>query len=44
MRFGGVSAQGALGMEPDIELFYRKVQAVNGSVRTDVQRLVGEGL
>jgi hypothetical protein len=44
MRFGGVSAQGALGMEPDTELFYRKVQAVNGSVRTDVQRLVGRGV
>jgi Peptide N-acetyl-beta-D-glucosaminyl asparaginase amidase A len=44
MRFGGVSSQGALGMEPDTELFYRKVQAVNGSVRTDVQRLVGRGV
>jgi hypothetical protein len=25
MRFGGVSSQGALGMKPDTELFYRKV-------------------
>lgn len=44
MRFGGVSAQGALGMEPDTELFFRSVKAVNGTVREDVQRLVGKGV
>jgi Peptide N-acetyl-beta-D-glucosaminyl asparaginase amidase A len=44
MRFGGVSAQGALGMEPDTELFYRSVKAVNGTVKEDVQRLVGTGV
>ena len=42
MRFGGVSAQGALGMQPDTELFFRSVGAVNGTVREDVQRLVGK--
>lgn len=44
MRFGGKSAQGELGMEPDIELYFRKVAAANGSVRTDVERLVGKGV
>ncbi|KAE9382175.1 hypothetical protein N431DRAFT_320852 [Stipitochalara longipes BDJ] len=44
MRFGGVSAQGALGMEPDTELFFRSVKAVNGTVKEDVQRLVGKGV
>jgi hypothetical protein len=39
-----VSAQGALGMEPDTELFYRRVKAVNGTVREDLQRLVGRGV
>lgn len=44
MRFGGVSADGALGMEPDTELFYRSVKVVNGTVKDDVQRLVGSGV
>jgi hypothetical protein len=44
MRFGGKSAQGELGMEPDIELYFRAVKAVNGTLRSDVERLVGKGL
>lgn len=44
LRFGGKSAQGELGMEPDIELYFRSVAAANGSVRTDVERLVGKGV
>ena len=44
MRFGGMSTQGALGMQPDTELFFRVVAAVNGSVTTDEQRLVGDKL
>jgi hypothetical protein len=40
-RFGGTSASGALGMEPDTELYFRSVAAVNGSVVKDKERLVG---
>lgn len=42
LRFGGISSQGALGMQPDMELYFRRVAAVNGSVVRDEQRLVGE--
>jgi hypothetical protein len=41
-RFGGMSAQGALGMQPDTELFFRRAATVNGSVTRNGQRLVGE--
>ena len=41
-RFGGSSAQGALGMEPDTELFFRDVAAANGTVVRDIQRVVGQ--
>jgi hypothetical protein len=44
VRFGGRSAQGELGMEPDIELYFRRVGAANGSVMMDVERLVGKGV
>lgn len=44
VRFGGKSAQGELGMEPDIELYFRNVGAVNGTLRSDVERLVSKGV
>ena len=40
-RVGGVSAQGTLGMQ-DTELYFRRVGAVNGTVRGDVERMVGK--
>jgi hypothetical protein len=44
LTFGGVSAQGALGMQPDTELYVRNVAAANGSVVNDEQTLVGESI
>jgi hypothetical protein len=44
VRFGGKSAQGELGMEPEIELYFRSVGALNGTLRTDIERLVGKGV
>lgn len=42
LRFGGKSAEGALGMEPDIELYFRTVDVRNGSTVEDRERLVGK--
>lgn len=42
LRFGSSSAQGTLGMEPDQELYYRNVMAVNGTVKSDMERLNGK--
>ncbi|KAB8288200.1 hypothetical protein EYC80_010205 [Monilinia laxa] len=42
MRLGVVSRDGAMGMQPDTELYYRSIAAVNGTVENDVQSLVGE--
>jgi hypothetical protein len=42
LRLGGKSAAGALGMEPDIELYFRSVGVGNGSTVDDVERLVGK--
>ena len=41
-RFGGVSEQGALGMEPDTELHFRSVASLNGVVTRDEERLGGK--
>ncbi|KAF8852055.1 hypothetical protein BDZ45DRAFT_750058 [Acephala macrosclerotiorum] len=41
LRFGGKSAAGPLGMEPDIELYFRSVEVSNGSTVGDTERLVG---
>ncbi|KAH8910995.1 hypothetical protein BR93DRAFT_873525 [Coniochaeta sp. PMI_546] len=43
MAFGGVSAAGALGDRPDVELYFRNVTAVNGTVTYDRERLAGVG-
>ncbi|OIW28856.1 hypothetical protein CONLIGDRAFT_561751, partial [Coniochaeta ligniaria NRRL 30616] len=43
MTFGGVSAAGALGDRPDVELYFRNVTAVNGTVTYDRERLAGVG-
>ncbi|KUJ18719.1 uncharacterized protein LY89DRAFT_582181 [Mollisia scopiformis] len=42
LRFGGKSAAGALGMEPDVELYFRSVEVSNGSTVSDTERLVGK--
>jgi hypothetical protein len=44
LRFGGVSSQEALGMQPDTKLYLRGVAVVNGSVTRDDQRLMGENI
>lgn len=41
MTFGGVSAVGSLADHPDVELYYRDVTAVNGTVTHDTERLAG---
>jgi hypothetical protein len=41
MTFGGVSAGGSLADGPDVELYYRDVSAVNGTVTHDTERLAG---
>lgn len=41
MTFGGVSATGSLADHPDVELYYRDVSAVNGTVTHDTERLAG---
>jgi len=43
MTFGGMSASGALGNRPDVELYFRNVTAVNGTVVYDRERLAGVG-
>ena len=40
-RVGGVSAQGTMGMQ-DTELWFRSVEAVNGTVSGDVERMMGK--
>ena len=44
MRFGGKSAQGELGNEPDNELWFRSVVATNGTLMQDTMRLVGKSV
>ncbi|KAK6581849.1 hypothetical protein PZA11_005546 [Diplocarpon coronariae] len=44
MRMGGRSGQGVIGMQPDEELWFRKVSVVNGTVREDVERLNKKGV
>jgi hypothetical protein len=41
MTFGGMSAVGSLDDHPDVELYYRDVTAVNGTVTHDTERLAG---
>jgi hypothetical protein len=41
-RFGGVSARGALGSTPDVELYYRNVTAINGTITNDSERVSGQ--
>lgn len=43
MDFGGLSAAGVLGSRPDVELYFRNVTAVNGTVVFDRERLAGVG-
>lgn len=40
-RFGGISSSGALGMEPDTELYFRSVATVNDTLTRNEERLVG---
>lgn len=42
LRLGAMSKDGAMGMHPDAELYYRSIAAINGTVRSDARRLVGE--
>lgn len=42
MRLGAVSRDGAMGMQPDTEVYHRSIAAVNGTVKNDVQSLVCE--
>ncbi|KAB5535148.1 peptide N-acetyl-beta-D-glucosaminyl asparaginase amidase A-domain-containing protein [Coniochaeta sp. 2T2.1] len=42
MTFGGVRAAGVLGDGPDVELYFRNVTAVNGTVVFDRERLAGD--
>ncbi|KAK5661409.1 hypothetical protein OQA88_11308 [Cercophora sp. LCS_1] len=37
-RFGGISKGGVLGMEEDVELYWREVEAVNGTLIRDGKR------
>jgi hypothetical protein len=41
MTFGGMSAISSLAGRPDVELYYRDVTAVNGTVTQDTERLAG---
>lgn len=42
LRFGGVSGRGALGMEPDTELYYRMVASVNRTIVENIERVAGK--
>lgn len=44
MTFGGASATAALGAGPDVELYFRNVTAVNGTVVYDRETLAGVGV
>jgi hypothetical protein len=44
MTFGGVSRAGVLEDTPDVELYFRNVTAVNGTVVDDRERLAGVGV
>lgn len=44
MTFGGASVSGGLGDGPDVELYFRNVTAVNGTVVYDRESLAGVGV
>jgi len=41
IRLGGMSESGAMGMEPDTELYFRSVAANNGTLTKDIERVGG---